>query len=92
MFNQVSANIAAQKQAGLFEEGPEEFALVSQDKKGQDVPAVSKEDLSAAAHALAVLSAACSRIQSEQPARRFFSPEAMAEVDRLNLVLSIAAR
>lgn len=39
MFNQVSANIAAQKQAGLFEEGPEEFALVAQDKKGKDVAA-----------------------------------------------------
>ena len=39
MFNQVSANIAAQKQAGLFEEGAEDFVLVSQDKKGQDVAA-----------------------------------------------------
>lgn len=39
MFNQVSANIAAQKQAGLFEEGSEDFALVSQDLKGNDINA-----------------------------------------------------
>lgn len=47
MFNQVSANIAAQKQAGLFEEGPEEFALVSQDKKGHDVAAAPVDPLAA---------------------------------------------
>ena len=92
MFNQVSANIAAQKQAGLFDEGPDDFALVSQDRKGNDVPGVSKEDLSKAADALAALCAACSRIQIEQPGRQFFSADAMAEVDRLNLVLSVAAR
>ena len=39
MFNQVSANIAAQKQAGLFEDGAEDFVLVAQDLKGKDVPA-----------------------------------------------------
>lgn len=39
MFNQVSANIAAQKQAGLFEESAEDFVLVAQDLKGNDVEA-----------------------------------------------------
>lgn len=37
MFNQVSANIAAQKQAGLFEEGAEDFVLLAQDLNGNDV-------------------------------------------------------
>ena len=39
MFNQVAANIAAQQQASLFEAPADEFALVSQDVKGNDVPA-----------------------------------------------------
>ena len=45
MFNQVSANIAAQKQASLFECDADGFALVAQDKKGNDVAAeVEAED------------------------------------------------
>lgn len=54
MFNQVSANIAAQKQASLFEGSAEDFALVAQDAKGKDVEVASDAGKSLFAPSLVV--------------------------------------